>query len=461
MFAMAKGGPDYQKVMKMTQIIWYRSQTAPKSKASEEAVQRQTVWEDTDPDADFITIAPMHLREAFWTKISRPIRGIMYHGWGSLVDGVTHGSYRYTNPQTRHELSRLVRTVVRPLGPTLLQVPGIQPDVAFHESFASQMFAGRGTYGWNGRWEGNAYHIAQYAQLQPEIVYDETILRDGLDRFKVLFMMGCDVLTESVAKRVKEFQAKGGLIVGDENLAPAIQPDILIQSYDRTREADKDKAALLARAAALRNDLDLHYTRYVDSSNPQVVTYRRRYGNTDYVFAINDHREYGEYVGRHGRVMENGLPSDATITVGRDGGVVYDLVKHERVPAKVKDGKLTIPAHLGPCEGRLLMVTPSAIESVDVVAPESIARGKTGTIAVHVLDAQGKIVDAVVPVHVEILDAEGRPAEFSGYYGAAGGRTLIQLDIAPNDKKGIWTIKVKELASGREAVRYLRVNNGG
>ncbi|NOZ24266.1 MAG: LamG domain-containing protein [Planctomycetes bacterium] len=457
LFAMAKGGPPYQKVMKMTQIIWYRSQTAPKSKASQEAVQRQTVWEDTDPDADFITIAPMHLREAFWTKISRPIRGIMYHGWGSLVHTEKPGGYRYTNPQTKYELARLIRTVVRPLGPTLLQVPGVKADVAFLESFASQMFAGRGTYGWNGRWEGNAYHIVQYAQLQPEIVYDETVLRDGLDRFKVLFMMGCDVLTESVAKRAKEFQAKGGLIVGDENLAPAIQPDILIQSYDRTRKAKEDKAALLARAAALRKDLDPHYTRYVESSNPQVITYRRRYGDTDYVFAINDNREYGDYVGRHGLVMENGLPSDTVITVNRAGGVVYDLVNHKPVAAEVKDGKLTISAHLGPCKGRLLMVTPSAIESVRVKCPESIARGTSGTITIEVLDANGRPVDAVCPIQMDILDAEGRPAEFSGYYGAAGGKATIQLDIAPNDRQGIWTIAATDLASGRTSVRYLRV----
>ena len=32
------------------------------------------------PVLRFITIAPMHLREALWCKISRPIQGIMYHG---------------------------------------------------------------------------------------------------------------------------------------------------------------------------------------------------------------------------------------------------------------------------------------------------------------------------------------------------------------------------------------------
>jgi len=447
--------------MKMTQIIWYRSQTAPVSQQSQEAVRRQSVWEDTDPDAAFITIAPMHLREAFWTNISRPIRGIMYHGWGSLVDGVKHTGYRYTHPQTRHELARLIRTVVQPLGPTLLQVPGVKSDVAFLESFTAQMFAKRGTYGWNGRWEGDAYHIVQYAGLQPEIVYDDTILHDGLDAFKLLFMMGCDVLTENVARRVKEFQKRGGLVVGDEFLAPAIHPDIRIPSYERIRKADQDKAALLDRAAKLRAALAPRYTRTLESSNPEVVTYRRRACATDYVFAINDRREFGQYVGQHGLVMENGLPSDTVLTLDRNQGAVYDLVRHERIDTQLNDGKLAIPARLGPCEGRLFMVAPAPIEGIRVSTPSSVARGATCSIAIDVIDADGKPVDAVCPIEVEILDAEGRPAEFSGYYGAVAGRQTIAITLAPNDTPGTWTVSARELASGRSASVHLRVTAAG
>ena len=60
---------------KRQQLIRYRSQTAPiGSKAPGEVV----AWQDHDPEAAYITIAPMHLKEALWTKISRPIQGIMY-----------------------------------------------------------------------------------------------------------------------------------------------------------------------------------------------------------------------------------------------------------------------------------------------------------------------------------------------------------------------------------------------
>ncbi|MBM4079006.1 MAG: LamG domain-containing protein, partial [Planctomycetes bacterium] len=265
LFAMLGGGPAHQKVMKMTQIIWYRSQTAPEPgeaatkqaadfadkdvKAASKAAPtkpeaHQAEWETRIPDARFITIAPMHLREAFWTKMARPIQGIMYHGWGSLVEDVQHGGYRYTHPETKHELRRLVKTVLEPLGPALMQVPDRKSDVAFLESFASQMFAKRGTWGWNGGWAGDVYLILMHAQLQPEILYDETVLKRGLDDFKALVMADCDVLIESVAKKVQAFQARGGLVIGDERLCPAIKPDILVQSFERPKKADEARALL-------------------------------------------------------------------------------------------------------------------------------------------------------------------------------------------------------------------------
>ncbi len=85
LLAMAGGAAANQHVMKMTQIIWYRSQTAPIPKKPSDAPAYRARWEQEQPAAEYITIAPMHLREAFWNKIARPIKGIMYFGWESLV----------------------------------------------------------------------------------------------------------------------------------------------------------------------------------------------------------------------------------------------------------------------------------------------------------------------------------------------------------------------------------------
>ncbi|MCS7254365.1 MAG: LamG domain-containing protein [Armatimonadota bacterium] len=452
LFAMAEGRPS-QRVMKMTQIIWYRSQTAPELPKDE---AKRAHWEKAIPDAKFITIAPDHLREAFWVKISRPVQGIMYHGWGALVEA-PHGSYRYTNPKTKEVLAELIRNVVRPLGPTLLQVPERKSDVAILESFTSQMFAGRGTYGWSHRWEADMHLILQWAHLQPKIVYEETILRDGLNGFRVLVMPCCDVLPESIVQRVAEFQRQGGLIVADEHLTPALKPDIIIQSYKRTGKADEDKAALQAKAAELRRQLDARYQRYVDSSDPDAIVHVRSYRKSDYIFVINDRRTFGDYVGHHGMVMEKGLPLKATVFVRRPPCIVYDLVANRPITVRKEKGGLTFDVELDAGDGRIFLLTDRQIAGVRIVAPRRAKRGESIDVKLTVVDAQGRPIDAIVPIRVDIADAKGNAAEFSGFYGAKDGALSLTIDLAQNDAQGIWVLRAQELCSLRSTEWKLEV----
>ncbi len=478
LLAMAAGSPRNPQIIKATQLIWYRSQTAPEpdeaaatqnaqfqdadARVRQEAAQQvanRADWEREQPDARFITIAPMQLREAVWTKLSRPIQGLMHHGWQSLVPGLPY-AYCYTHPDTQTELRRLLRGVVEPLGPTLRDIPNRPSDIAFLESFASQMFAQRGSYGWNTGWASDLYMAMGYAQLQPEIIYEESIQRDGLERFKVLVLADCDVLTESVVSAVRAFQQRGGLVVGDERLTPALKPDILIESFQRPREGDTARALLQQTAARLREALDPKYERFADSSNPDVLVRTRGTGPTWYVFAINDRREFGDYVGHHGLVMENGLPAETVVTLAQARGHVYDLVEGREVPAQSAEGHLSIPIALGPGEGKLFMVTPEPLAGVDIELPREAVRGQAIDCRMRVLDATGKPVAATVPVQVEISDPAGRAAEYSGYYAAVGGQLALRLDPASNDRIGLWRVRVRDLASSGTEDAYLRLKAG-
>ncbi len=462
LLAMVKGAEQKQGVMKMTQIICYRDQIAPYPQTYQKRKQTPPEftarWEREEADAAFPTLPPMMLREAFWTKFSRPIKGIMYHGWQSLVPMETKSAYRFTHPETQHELKRIIREVVEPLGPTMLHVPGIQSDVAYLESFASQMFAGRGTWGWGHRWLGDAYLACMYAGLQPEMIYDETIMQKGLDQYKVLFAIDCDVLTKSVAQAIQKFQQRGGIVIGDDHTCPAIKPDIILTGFQRTKDAQKDKRELQKTAKQIRNALQGKYTRYYDSSNPDVVIYRRAYKGADYLFAINDHREYGDYIGHHKLAMENGIPSESILKLKRkERTYLYDLVNHQQVKTKKSSEGISIPLELQPCDGTVLMAISQLIDHVKITAPKSVARAEDASISILVQDLYRKPIEAVIPVEVKINDASGKVAEFSGYYAAVDGQIEIKLNIAKNDPPGIWTIQTKELASGKISTEYLRV----
>jgi len=456
LFAMAKGGPEGQAVMKMTQIIWYRSQTAPAENASNFSTRRSP-WEDYDPDADYITISPAHLQEAFWTKIARPVKGIMYHGWQSLVSTEGPSAYRYTHPETQHALKALISEVIEPLGPTLLQVPAVPSDVAFLESFSSAMFAGRGTYGWGGSWGGDAYHVLQYAHLQPEIIYEETVIDMGLEGYKLLVLADCDVLPASVVQKIKDFQRAGGIIIGDDRLCPALAPDIRMSRYERTKQADADKAALIDRAIELAGQLKEHYQPYVASSVADVLPYRRRYGSSDYLFAINDRREFGSYVGHHRLVMEQGLDASSEFSVRRQNGLVYDLLEHRIVKTTIADGMMYWPVELEPGGGRLWLITEKPIERLAVRAAKEAQRSSAFPIEVAVTDSADTAIDAVIPMEIRISDPDGRPAELSGFYGAPGGTLDLAFAFAPNDTLGVWTIEARELASGLHTRHFVRL----
>jgi hypothetical protein len=454
-FAMSANAPrklPKPRVMKMTQLFWYRTQTAPKKAGADHVA---SPFDDHDPDAAYITISPMHLRESFWTKLARPVSGIMYHGWQALVPTSTPGGYRYTHPDTKEEFRRLHRGVLEPLGPALLKVGDHPSDVAYLDSFTAQMFARRGSYGYSG---DESYRTLLHAQLQPQVIYEDQLLQQGgLDAFQVLVLARCDVLTASVAERIQAFQKRGGIVIGDEDLAPAIRPDIRLAKIVRGKDARENKAAVLAAAAQLRAALDTRYVRAIDSTNPEIIARFRTAGMGDYIFVVNDHREFGSYVGQHGMVMDNGLPSTGEITLRRHEGHVYDLVASRAVPSSVPEKHLRWPVALGPGDGRVYLVSAQPIASVKLTAPETAVRGSAVALRVEIVDPRGRPVQAVIPVHVEITDPAGRVAEFSGHHAATAGRLDLTLDVAPNDAPGLWQIRARELASGQEATSYFRI----
>ncbi|MEO6785055.1 MAG: hypothetical protein ABI318_02890, partial [Chthoniobacteraceae bacterium] len=267
----------------------------------------------------------------------------------------------------------------------------------------------------------------------------------------------CDVLTAGVARRIREFQERGGIVVGDENLARAIRTDIRIARIARTKKGDADQSAILANAAKLRAALDARYIRPTDCTNPEIVTRLRTAGDSDYVFVVNDRREFGTYVGQHGVVMENGLPSTGDISLRRAGGHVYDLVAGREVSASVHGDRLHWSVNLAPCDGRVFLITPQPIAAVVLTAPEVASRGGKLDVSVTIADAAGKPVPAVAPVWIEITDPAGRVAEFSGHYGARDGRLDLHLEPAANDAPGVWEVRVTELASGRTARHFFRL----
>jgi hypothetical protein len=462
LICMARGAGHPQQVFPMMQLFWYRSQTAP---APEEPEKRPAnvgklpgAWDDHDPEAQYITISPHAFREAFWTILSRPVDMLGYHGWQSLLPSDGTHAYKYTNPDTQHELKRLHRGVVEPLGATLQQIPDRPHDVAFLESFSSQMFAGRGNWGWGHGLQGARYRALLYAHLEPEVIYEETVREQGLDRYKVLFLLDCDVLPQSVYEKVVAFQKRGGRVIGDRNLCPAIRADITLPEIELAPEDnERDKAQVLQAAADLREALKNKYKNFADSDDPEILLHTREKSGVHYLFAVSDKRKYGDYVGKYRRMMEDGLPNRGAIRVARATQHVYDLVNGGQAPFQSRGGQTTIDVEFEPCGGRLFVLTDQEIGSLAVTGPESARLGGTLSLECQLLDTQRKPMQGVWPLKIEITDPQGRPAEGSGWYGAENGTQTITLDLAENDRAGVWKVRVRDFVTGSVEEKAIQV----
>ena len=449
---MAEGNPG-QKVMTMTQIICYRSVTAPIDKHPE----NEPAWVKDSPQGPFITIPPDSASIALWSMISRDVKGIMYHGSGSLWGKPGNKGYVTTNEETKSRMGELHKTIVHPLGPTLKRIPERKPKVALLHSFASSVFAGRGTWGWSS-WLYDAHLMLQWANLSPSVIYEEKIARDGLGDIKVLCMFHCDVIAESAYKKIIEFQNQGGIIIADEFLTPAIMPDLVINSVRRSTEADKGKAELQAAAAQIRNSLKGCYEPYSDASNMDIITRVRTYKNADYLFLINDKRTFGDYLGPWKLTMEKGLPNEGVVTLRHPKAkAVYDLVQHKQVDASFDKEGLTLSQSFAPAEGRLLLVLDEKIGSIKCKLIHGDTAPAKVTVTVDVMNDAffAKPVQALIPIDITFTTPGGKVLDGSGSACAEDGHFNYTLDTTP--EPGLWTVIVTELASGKSKTQQFKL----
>ncbi|MBO5724116.1 MAG: hypothetical protein J6S58_04740, partial [Lentisphaeria bacterium] len=418
-------------------------------------------WAKQHPKARYITLPPDLMRIAVWTQISRQVQGIMFHGLDALLPfprKEKSNSYTFTNEHTAKALSDLLLNVVRPLGPALKRVPERKSEVAILESFASSMFAGTTTWGWTG-WPFELHLGLLWANLAPSVLYDEMILQGDLDGIKVLIMPGCEVLSESVYKAIVAFQKKGGIVVADARLVPGITPDILISEYKRVRDPRKDKAALQKIGMDIRKAVAGCYTPFVQTSDPDIVTWVRSSGDADYLFMVNDKRTFGDYLGVYKLILEKTVPTEGTVTFRRKAGAIYDLRYHREVPFKVQNSSTVLKESFTEKDiGKVYLVLPEKIGKVALTLPGSVKKGTAFTLRSSVSYVSGKTVKTVHPIQITVKDSAGVLTEDTTSAALVNGSYTQKVTIPLNAKTGAWSITVQDLASGKSITKKITVN---
>ena len=425
-------------LMTMIQAIAYRSTVAPKN----EHPENEPAWTKEFPNTSYPTTPADILQEAIWSVFARKTDAIGFHGWCALYDGMIlnlrHDLDRYqcADPTAIKTIGRLFNEVGIPLGPLFKALPERQMEVAVLESDAAQFF--NDTL-WSSSLRGtktDVGNLAVMANLNPQTLLEDEIAATGIpEGVKVLLMPQCDVLTESGVRAVHDFQARGGRILADERLVPSIRPDGIVKTVEaawKEKESDHDDGvASPAKDASLRMRL-VHEAAaklkalagivpFADTDTPSIFTWTRSCGSADYVFAINDKRTFGPYMGAWKRICDKGEPNAGTVVINRSAGAVYDLVRHVSVPFSVKDGKTHIKVEYTTNDGRSLMVAAAPLRPLTVSCDSSR------------LVVTSSDCDIMIPIKIEAGEV---------FYGVvANGRYETTVDAS----KGV---RVVNLANG-------------
>ena len=450
---MAAGTKGQRGVITSIQCISYRSKLAPIGKE----VPNPPAWVLDRPNTAYFTTPPDLVREALWTCFARRLDGIDVYPLRTLYDNVLMGEskltegYQFTNGGTIEVIRDLYRNVAIPLGPLFKRVPERVPEVAVLESFAATIFAGRGTWGWHGKIYDYGT-MATLANLNPKVLYEENIEKGIPPETKVILMPECDVLTEKSFAALREFDRRGGLIVGDMNLVPGIMADFQLPEFNRKNKAETDDAAIRKAAQELNKNLAGYYQSYSGSDRADIFTLVRSWKQADYLFVINDRRQAGDYVGQYGLVLEQGMPNQGNAILRRKAGAVYDLVKHKSVPFTCDGEKTTIPVQYETNDGRVFLVTDKPLGTLTVRLSPSSKRGSRFQLAISSPDK-----DVLIPVRIAIQGPDGYVADESGSAVVEEGVFTREIHIPDNASAGNWNFTVTNLADGSQVTQVVVV----
>ena len=80
--------------------------------------------------------------------LAKPVKGVMFHGWGTISPTLVDGYRSYTCPATRVRIGELMKGPVRELGPMLLKLGREPSEVVVHDSGITSMADGPAQWGW-------------------------------------------------------------------------------------------------------------------------------------------------------------------------------------------------------------------------------------------------------------------------------------------------------------------------
>jgi hypothetical protein len=447
-------------------------------------------------DPGWMLMGPDPCKEASWIVLSRAPRIIGYY-YGSDCDPVkfNRAEEQFRVPQATSEAIReLAQRVYSPYGPMITRLGVARRSIAVLSSQAARL------YGKSPRSNGypndqiyGFYAVLAMAHLDGDVLFDEQVEHGALADYKVLVLPKCDVVTKTMYDEILKFVGRGGLVVADQYLGPAIPRAVQLPfdfsyrlkvnadaiesgvSYSQWDDHLDPKAAPLVKApgvtAADDQKIMESYARQLTAAlgsrvrpavavdSPKALVNVLECNGARYLVLVNDNRAYGARTGKYRAILEKLLPQTVTVTLGDCSGPLYayDLIERKALAVHRSGNACTFQVGLAELGGKLVALYPVRPARVEISLPHVVPRGGECPAVVSFADEGGKALPGLQPLRLTVTDAAGQPTEYSGYYCAENGKLPLTLAPALNDQAGSWKLTAEDLTTGLTTQRKLEL----
>ena len=467
---IAAAKPLRQKVVHTVTMLNYPGAIFPKSKG----------WAIMGPD---------ELVETSWINLSRRPDALAIYT-GSMCDVFDANNIE---PIQKYSASfeafkMFINKIVKPYGPMVKRLERLPRRVAVLSSESSRLYsASPNLAGHYANYQiYHFYTLLNMIHIPADIIFDETILRYGLDDYDMLVLPKCDTLVKSVFDEIIAFQKRGGVVISDQYLrapipqvtrfyfdftyranvtADAIKSGKTYEVWDDHVKAESarfkdvngitaldDQKIMEKYAQQLQFGLKDKFIPNIECSSPTALLNALEKDGVIYLFVINDKRDYGTRLGQYKAILEKALPQTVSISIKKWKHMsfnAYDIIDKKLLPSiEDSDGHHTFDVNLPAPGGKIIVLRPDKIRNIDICLSSDITIGNSNQLSILLRDEKGNLIRGISPVQITIIDPNGKISQGSDFYAAESGIVSFDFFAALNDTPGKWKIEVKDLTSG-------------
>lgn len=337
-------------------------------------------------------------------------------------------------PETKDAFLYISENYFLPFGKLFRKWKNYPRKIAVLNSFASWIYS-------DIRWPSYGYlgEAIISTGIPFDVLWDEDFIENPeiLDRYDILFLPKTYAITSYTYEGIKKFIQKGGIVIADE--------DCKIKGIEKVKVFREDEIDKIKNF--IKENVKLPFKVYGDDVLVNFLTL----GEGNYLFIVNDKRDFGKYLGKWGKIKEKGIENRIILNIEKNlGDFLYDLNENKLLAGKEKDNIIEYEIVLKGGEGKILYISKEKLEKFEInLVKSEINKGDKQKILIS-LKGEKNLMKGGIPLKIEIIKPDGRLFDMSGFYLCEDGIFDFSFYLPLNTIEGKWKVKIKEFLTGGE-----------